>query len=161
VLEEVRTLARVRDVKAYVARSARVLEAIEALMSPDPRGRRAPREARPVDRFHPIAFTRSLSPDRFHPMAFTFPRRDPSKLFLPTIHVHDGRVLPAASFDHALYVQGAGETDARWTTSNGTPTRYASAPPAISALVAANRCVRRRKMFGLFDNEDVWLDVDV
>ena len=40
-----------------------------------------------------------------HPMAFEFPRRDPSALFFPTVHVHDGEVHPTADFDHQLYCQ--------------------------------------------------------
>ena len=40
-----------------------------------------------------------------HPMAFRFPRRDPSTLFFPTVHVHDGEVHARASFDHTLYCQ--------------------------------------------------------
>jgi len=40
-----------------------------------------------------------------HPMAFEFPRRDPSQLFFPTVHVHDGEVHPEADFDHTLYYQ--------------------------------------------------------
>jgi hypothetical protein len=41
-----------------------------------------------------------------HPMAFAFPVRDPSSLFFPTVHVHDGAVRPEAKFDHVLYFQG-------------------------------------------------------
>lgn len=40
-----------------------------------------------------------------HPMAFSFPRRDPSSLFSPTLHVHDGHVHPSARLDHQLYAQ--------------------------------------------------------
>lgn len=40
-----------------------------------------------------------------HPMAFEFPRRDPSRLFFPTLHVHDGAVHAEAQFDHTLYYQ--------------------------------------------------------
>jgi hypothetical protein len=40
-----------------------------------------------------------------HPLAFTFPRRDPSRVFFPTVHVHDGEAHAEATFDHALYVQ--------------------------------------------------------
>lgn len=41
-----------------------------------------------------------------HPMAFAFPRRDPSRLFFPTVHVHDGVLTETAAFDHQLYWQG-------------------------------------------------------
>ena len=47
---------------------------------------------------------------KVHPMAFEFPRREPSQLFFPTVHVHDGLVHPTAHFDHELYCQ----TDAAW-----------------------------------------------
>ncbi len=40
-----------------------------------------------------------------HPMAFEFPRRDPSRLFFPTVHIHDGKVHQTAEFDHTLYCQ--------------------------------------------------------
>lgn len=44
---------------------------------------------------------------KVHPMAFTFRTREPSSLFFPTVHVHDGAVHPHAHFDHTLYGQGA------------------------------------------------------
>jgi hypothetical protein len=43
--------------------------------------------------------------NKVHPMAFVFPRRDPSGLFFPTVHIHDGEVHPTAEFDHMLYCQ--------------------------------------------------------
>jgi hypothetical protein len=39
------------------------------------------------------------------PMAFSFPRRDKSALFFPTVHIHDGKVHAEAEFDHVLYCQ--------------------------------------------------------
>jgi hypothetical protein len=42
---------------------------------------------------------------RVHPIALTFPRRDPEKLFFPTLHIHDGEFHDEADFDHALYCQ--------------------------------------------------------
>jgi hypothetical protein len=48
-----------------------------------------------------------LKPDKrkVHPMAFVFPRRDPRKLFFPTMHIHDGTAPDKADFDHELYAQ--------------------------------------------------------
>jgi hypothetical protein len=48
---------------------------------------------------------RKAPPRTVHPMAFSFPRRDASALFFPTVHVHDGEVHPTARFDHTLYCQ--------------------------------------------------------
>ena len=42
---------------------------------------------------------------KIHPMAFEFPRADASKIFFPTVHIHDGQVHDKADFDHALYLQ--------------------------------------------------------
>jgi hypothetical protein len=51
----------------------------------------------------------ALSPGEqaLHPMALEFPRRDPHKIFFPTVHIHDGQVHAQARFDHALYLQEA------------------------------------------------------
>lgn len=49
--------------------------------------------------------TTSTGDRKIHPMAFEFPRRDPSSLFFPTVHVHDGTVHPTADFDHELFCQ--------------------------------------------------------
>jgi hypothetical protein len=48
-----------------------------------------------------------LKPGRqsVHPMGFSFASRDESRLFFPTVHVHDGRVTPTAAFDHTLFYQ--------------------------------------------------------
>jgi hypothetical protein len=56
-----------------------------------------------------------------HPMALEFPRRDPSALFFPTVHVHDGAMHAKADFDHDLYCQAGGILGATldWTTSLG------------------------------------------
>jgi hypothetical protein len=45
---------------------------------------------------------------KVHPMAFEFPRANRRKLFLPTVHIHDGKVHAEAEFDHALYCQATG-----------------------------------------------------
>jgi hypothetical protein len=42
-----------------------------------------------------------------HPMAFDFPSAVPSRLFFPTVHIHDGQVHATAKFDHALFCQRA------------------------------------------------------
>ena len=40
-----------------------------------------------------------------HPMALDFPRRNPDELFFPTVHVHNGRFEPRATFDHLPFCQ--------------------------------------------------------
>lgn len=48
------------------------------------------------------------STHEYHPMAFRFPRRDPSMVFFPTVHIHDGAVHETATFAHELYLQHEG-----------------------------------------------------
>lgn len=42
---------------------------------------------------------------RVHPIALTFPRRDPTALYVPTTHVHDDALPATAAFDHTIYFQ--------------------------------------------------------
>jgi hypothetical protein len=89
----------------------------------------------------------------YHPMAFEFPRRDASRLFFPTVHVHDGIVHETASFDHTLYCQ-VGTTralDADW--------RRSSAPAGLVTGLARewldlDAHVHKRQMIGTLPNRD-------
>jgi hypothetical protein len=42
---------------------------------------------------------------KVHPMALRFPTSEPTSIFFPTLHVHDGRLLESADFEHDLYFQ--------------------------------------------------------
>ena len=55
-----------------------------------------------------------------HPMAFRFPRRDPLRLYFPTVHVHDGSVRRTAWFNHFLFCQGK-VPPAPWYVSRRLP----------------------------------------
>jgi hypothetical protein len=96
-----------------------------------------------------------------HPMAMRFPTRAPDQLFFPTVHVHDGRYKPKATFDHALYYQtprrtqvgeympyGAFENDAvGWATPN----------ESYEGLVAPNDAMLMRKLRKRLPNADTWI----
>jgi hypothetical protein len=72
----------------------------------------------------------------YHPMAFAFPRRDPSTLFFPTVHLHDGQVHPAAAFDHTLYLQHAAGAapGAAWWRSYAPVVAFANVARACGVL---------------------------
>ncbi len=99
--------------------------------------------------------------DDVHPMAFSFPTRDGSRLFFPTVHVHDGTLPDHASFDHELYWQPAGPAD--------QPTGLDGAPAAtFDAIVDHTRAAgvtlpslgcHRRVLRGTFPNTDTWIDL--
>lgn len=93
-----------------------------------------------------------------HPMAFEFPRRDPSALFFPTVHVHDGTVHDTAHFDHDLYCQAEGILAATldWTASFG-PLGDHVQESASRGLVRASAPGWTRAIHGKAKNEDVML----
>jgi hypothetical protein len=92
-----------------------------------------------------------------HPMAFEFPRRDPARLFFPTVHLHDGTVKEKAGFDHALYCQAAENEFLQvndWTESPGLASGFVNVAKA-QGLVAGDRHVYLLELRGERRNEDV------
>jgi hypothetical protein len=93
---------------------------------------------------------------KVHPMAFEFPRANRSKLFFPTVHIHDGKVHAEAHFDHSLYCQGA-DTRTRWTESPQPASFFVKKLDETKGIVDGKAHVYRKQMVGNFKNEDVWL----
>lgn len=105
----------------------------------------------------------ALPTQEYHPMAFSFPRRDYSTLFFPTIHVHDGMVHPSAQFDHMLYaqLQAASTTlqqddyGGRWLRSYQLASPRQDTPE--EQLLVAKRWVFRIELRGSLPNRDLLL----
>jgi len=93
-----------------------------------------------------------------HPMAFVFPRREPERLFFPTMHVHDGEVHPKATFDHTLYAQLEHRSRdlSDWEESEEALGSPVDADRAKGLIDPAGTCWRR-VMRGPFENRDVSL----
>jgi hypothetical protein len=94
-----------------------------------------------------------------HPMAFEFPRRDPKKLFFPTVHIHDGQLHPKAEFNHLLLCQKMDEDPfslAEWAESAKLP-RQEIKSDKDGGLVDPSRHLYRRDWNGERDNVDVVL----
>jgi hypothetical protein len=96
--------------------------------------------------------------ERVHPMAFEFPRRNPRRIFFPTVHIHDGKVHDHAHFDHTLYCQADGHESelAQWEESP----RHAGAFmtfPVQQNLVSLSHHVYRRQIVGRQKNIDTVL----
>ena len=99
-----------------------------------------------------------------HPMAFEFPRRDPKRLFFPTVHIHDGAVHPTAKFDHSLYLQKRDDEGQSVITWRESPKLAASfmkvgkeGADKAAGLVDGGRHVYLREIRGVQKNEDVVL----
>lgn len=95
-----------------------------------------------------------LPPRQFHPMAFSFPRRDATKLFFPTVHIHDGEVHAEAAFDHALFMQGTAQEG--WERSTD---RAAKASSSTRKHLDEGALVMRKTMRGMLANRDLFVDV--
>ena len=92
-----------------------------------------------------------------HPMAFRFPRRDPKRLFFPTVHIHDGKVHPKAKFDHSLYCQGReGEPLSlrEWRESSVPAGRFMKSDQAQGLIEAEQHCYLKA-IRGEHANEDI------
>lgn len=94
---------------------------------------------------------------KVHPMAFEFPRRDATKLFFPTVHIHDGKVHAKADFDHLLYCQvaeGQSLPMFDWAESDSHAVNFVKIDKS-QGIVEKNAHVYRRGMHGKLKNEDV------
>ncbi len=96
-----------------------------------------------------------------HPMCFSFPRADVTRLFLPTLHIHDGKVHPREEFDHELYTQGNREQApdvAGWEESRGWAGQFMKTELTAGILLNEGH-VYRRRLSGELPNEDTYVTV--
>lgn len=94
-----------------------------------------------------------------HPMAFEFPRANPKQLFFPTVHIHDGKVHPKATFDHALYCQkrdGERLSLPDWRESDRTAAQFMKGSKAAGVVDGARHCYLKQ-IRGERKNEDIVL----
>ncbi len=93
---------------------------------------------------------------RIHPMAFAFPTADPSKIFFPTVHIHDGKVHKQESFDHSLYCQSeASDVQMTWQESTQLISEHVALRSKKTILPFSH--AYKKSMVGKFPNEDVWI----
>jgi hypothetical protein len=94
---------------------------------------------------------------RIHPMAFEFPRADPKRLFIPTVHIHDGKIYPSAKFDHTLYCQpDKGRPLMTWRESKQPAGMFMKMNRAKGLLDAKAHCYQK-ELRGVFKNQDVYV----
>lgn len=90
-----------------------------------------------------------------HPMAFSFPRAEASRLFFPTVHIHDGNVHHTARFDHALYCQTE-SAPKDWWPSVGPAKTFVRVDQA-HRLIDGDRVCYQHTIVGQRPNHDIWL----
>ncbi|GDY11402.1 hypothetical protein LBMAG53_02790 [Planctomycetota bacterium] len=106
------------------------------------------------------------------PMAFTFPRLAHSRIFVPTLHIHDGTRPETAGWDHVIYLQCDGDrlpfrpveqgdqldrvlADG-WAESD-LPAGTMIDPDKCHRLIDPQRHVYRRFIHGILPNRDLML----
>jgi hypothetical protein len=95
-----------------------------------------------------------------HPMAFEFPTASRSRLFFPTVHIHDGQVHDRAGFDHALYCQSAPNLRWRvlsWKESPRPAGKFMDVKKA-EGIVLSNEHCHRLELHGMLDNKDTFVE---
>ena len=94
-----------------------------------------------------------------HPMAFEFARRDTSRLFFPTLHVHRGRFDASAGFDHELFCQAEPSLNFHlheWHDSPEPASAFVTCPEAARLLDLQSPCWRVF-LRGRLENRDTWV----
>ena len=97
---------------------------------------------------------------KVHPMAFSFPRRDVTTLFFPTVHIHDGKVHQKAKFDHALYCQQHEEHPLSLGRDWAESPRLAGAfmrTEQAKGLIAKDQHCYKRDLRGQLANRDTFI----
>ena len=93
---------------------------------------------------------------KVHPMAFEFPRADTSKLFFPTVHIHDGKIHTKAAFDHMLFCQTtATDTVMGWQESPQPAAMFMKDIDKAQGIVDPNAHCYRKIMKGMLENKDL------
>ena len=85
------------------------------------------------------------------------------RLFLPTVHIHDGTMPAKADFDHVLYAQtsGAGRRElVRWEESNALIKSMIDMQKTSHLVLADSHCYRR-ELRGKLQNPDAWLQFPI
>jgi len=94
---------------------------------------------------------------KVHPMALRFKSSNDTKLFFPTVHIHDGEVHAKEHFDHSLYCQGRyKELADEWMESPILAGQKMDVEKS-KGFIAGDEHLYRRKMVGVQANKDVIL----
>ncbi len=91
-----------------------------------------------------------------HPMAFSFPTALAGTVFFPTLHIHDGKIHAKETFDHMLYLQGAGLNvmGGGWEESPGLAVTKVKCG-YTHGMIRPEMHVYRNAIRGICDNGDI------
>ena len=95
-----------------------------------------------------------------HPMAFEFLTALPSRLFFPTVHIHDGEVHTEAEFDHTLYCQPSEALQlkmAEWEESPTLAGQFVNAMKTAKIILPYEHCYKH-ELRGMLPNKDTFAE---
>ncbi len=95
-----------------------------------------------------------------HPMAFEFRTDLPTRLFFPTVHIHDGQVHAEAEFDHKLYCQPSEVLQlkmADWEESPSLASKFMDVKKTGGIIVAEEHCYKH-ELRGMLPNRDTFAE---
>ena len=95
-----------------------------------------------------------------HPMAFEFRTDLPTRLFFPTVHIHDGEVHGEADFDHKLYCQPSDALQlkmADWEESPKLAGKFMDVKKSAGIVTADEHCYKH-ELHGLLPNRDTFAE---
>jgi len=98
-----------------------------------------------------------------HPMAFEFRTDMPTRLFFPTVHIHDGAVHAEAEFDHVLYCQPSDALQlkvAEWQESPSLASKFMDVKKS-SGIVVAEEHAYKRELRGNLPNRDTFAEARI
>ena len=96
---------------------------------------------------------------KYHPMALSFYRSDPSRLFFPTVHIHDGKFHLLAHFDHLLYCQPSRVhlNVMGWEESHTHAAQFTNIEKA-KGIIDANEHCYKKELSGKLANRDTLVE---
>jgi hypothetical protein len=96
---------------------------------------------------------------KYHPMALSFQRSDATRVFLPTIHIHDGKFHLLAHFDHVLYCQPSRRAlnVMDWAESRTQAEQFANIEKAKGIVDGKEHCYRK-ELKGRLPNRDTHVE---
>ncbi len=95
-----------------------------------------------------------------HPMALEFRTDLPTRLFFPTVHIHDGQVHEEAEFDHKLYCQPSAALQlkmAEWEESPKLAGKFMDVKKSVGIITADEHCYKH-ELRGVLPNRDTFAE---
>jgi len=104
-----------------------------------------------------------LRAKKFHPFAFSFPTKLTDMVYIPTTHVHDGKVHEREDFDHRIYAQGCRQSAVEYSPVDYVRTSYYKTGEHMNLEktqgIVLDDTLVYSSIHGSHDNRDVFFNI--